>query len=229
MLTVTNGDLLGLLGVYGYMSAAIILTSYLGERLRSPRKVLHILTGGIVFFWWSFDSKEVMAGAAALPFLIVLVLASPVSPIERLKRTPFGARGAEGHPYGLVMYAASWTIIAYFMFDHLLAASIAVAAMSFGDGMGDLVGSKYGRIEYLRHRTLEGSVAVFAAVALAVVILVWFYCEVIAEAHAPPDNVALFAIALAAFVTFVEAATPGKVDNLTVPLVTGIYLVLLGV
>ena len=137
--------------------------------------------------------------------------------------------GAEGHAYGLVMYAASWTAIAYFMFDHLLAGSIAIAAMSFGDGMGELIGSRYGRIRYMKNRTLEGSAAVFAAVALSVVVLVWFYSEVIVEGQAPPDDPVLFALALAAFVTCLEAVSPGRVDNLTVPLVTGGYLIVLGV
>ena len=229
MAAVTDGDLLGLLGVYCYIAVAIILANYFGARVGSTRKMLHILTGGIVFLWWSFDSKEVMAGAAALPFLILLLLASPRSPVERLKRTALGTIAAEGHAYGMVMYAASWTIIAYFMFDHLLAASIAVAAMSFGDGMGELVGRRYGRIEYLKHRTLEGSAAVFLAIALSVIVLVWFYCEVIANGYAPPANTVLFALAVAAFVTWLEAVSPGRVDNLTVPLVTGGYLIALGV
>lgn len=229
MVAITDGDLVGLLGVYGYMAVAIALTSLLGLRMRNPRKLLHVLTGGIVFFWWAFDSREVMAGLAAFPFVVLLLMASPKSPIERLKRTPLGVGASEGHSYGLVMYAVSWTIIAYTMFDHLLAASIAIAAMSFGDGVGELVGHRYGRIEYLKHRTLEGSLAVFVAVALSVVALVWFYCDVIASGSAAPDNTILFAMAVGAFVSCLEATTPGRIDNLVVPLVTGGYLAILGV
>ncbi|UCE45952.1 MAG: hypothetical protein JSU93_03570 [Methanobacteriota archaeon] len=229
MLEITNGDLAGLLGVYGYIAVVLTSIGLLGPRLRNPRKVLHILTGGIVFFWWSFDSREVMAGAAAFPFLAILLLASPISPIEPLKRTMLGRRTDEGHSYGLVMYAASWTLIAYFLFDHLLAASIAIAAMSFGDGMGELVGRRYGRIEYLRHRTLEGTITVFASVSLSVIVLVWFYCNLLSTGCAPPDDTLLFALAVAAFVSCLEAISPGSVDNLTVPLITGGYLVILGV
>ena len=101
--------------------------------------------------------------------------------------------------------------------------------MSFGDGMGELVGSRYGKTQYIKNRTFEGSAAVFAAVLLSVLVLVWFYCDVIAEGQAPPDSPVLFALALAAFVSCLEAVSPGRIDNLTVPLVTGGYLAVLGV
>lgn len=226
----TDGDLLGLLGVYGYVAGIVCVTWLLAHKVQNPRKVLHILTGGIVFFWWSFDTREVMAGLAAFPFIIVLLLVSPASPVERLRRSPLGSRTSEGHSYGLVMYAVSWTLIAYFMFDHLLSASIAIAAMSFGDGMGEFVGRRFGRHEYMRHRTVEGTMAVFLAVAASVVILSWFYCDGVAVAGASaPDHLFLFAASVGAFVSCLEAVTPGKIDNLVVPLVTGGYLCLLGV
>lgn len=225
----TEGDLLGLLGVYGYVLAIVMVTAALGSRVRNPRKVLHILTGGIVFFWWSFDTREIMAGLAAFPFVVLLLLASPMSPFERLRRTPLGSRTSEGHAYGLVMYAVSWTTIAYVMFDQLLSASIAIAAMSFGDGMGEYVGRRFGRVEYMRRRTVEGTVAVFLATMAAVLVLCWFYCDVVGRTATQPDLVMLFAASVGGFVACLEAVTPGRIDNLVVPLVTGGYLYLLGV
>lgn len=226
---ITDGDIAGLVAVYAYIGCALALTAFLSLRMPNPRKVLHLLTGGIVFFWWMFDTKEIMAGAAALPFLMILIFITPVSPVERLRKSFLGQRTDEGHPYGLVMYAASWTLIAYFMFDHLLAASIAIAAMSFGDGMGEFVGRRYGRLEYLRHRTIEGTAAVFASVTVSVLAILWLYCDVISNGYASPDNRVLFALAVGAFVSCLEAASPGRIDNLTVPIITGMYLVALGV
>jgi dolichol kinase len=225
----TDGDLTGLIGVYAYVAFIVALTWALGDRLKNPRKALHILTGGIVFFWWSFDTREVMAFMGAAPFVAVLLLASPLSPFERLRKSPLGTRTGEGHAYGLVMYAISWTVIAYLMFDHMLAASIAIAAMSFGDGTGEFIGRKYGRINYMRNRTVEGTAGVLFAVAVSVIVLVLFYGEVVGSGDSLPDNLILFALAMGCFVACLEAVTPGRFDNIVVPLVTGGYLFLMGV
>lgn len=225
----TDGDLLGLAGVYAYVASIAVLIWILGPRIGNPRKVLHILTGGIVFFWWTFDTREIMAGLAAAPFIVMLLLVSPVSPIAKLRDSPFGSRTREGHEYGLVMYAVSWTVIAYLMFDNLLSASIAIAAMSFGDGMGELMGRRYGTREYLPHRTIEGTAAVFVAVTASVLVLIWFYTGLVDGVSNAPENPLLFALAAGGFVACLEAITPGRADNLVVPLATGGYLCLLGV
>ena len=210
------------------MSVVIALTWTLRNRLSEPRKLLHVLTGGIVFFWWAFDTRVAMAGLAAFPFVIVLLLATPKSPINWLKRGPLGLTSQEGHHYGLVMYAISWTLIAYFMFDSILAASIAIAAMSFGDGMGEVVGRRYGSRQYLRGRTVEGTIAVFFAATVSVLVLIWFYAEFLGEPVAVPKDTLMFALAVGGFVSVLEAIAPGKIDNLVVPLVTGGYLMILG-
>lgn len=222
--------MLGLAGVYGYVATVVALSWAMRNRLSNPRKMVHIMTGGIVFFWWAFDTREVMAGLAAAPFVLILLLCTPISPCKRLRESPLGSRSSEGHQYGLVMYAASWTALAYLLFDDLFAASVAIAAMSFGDGMGELVGKKYGRIRYMRKRTVEGSLAVFAATFAAILVLDWFYFGLIGYAHgSSPDLLLLFAASLAGMVACLEAVTPGQVDNLVIPLVVGGYLHLLGV
>lgn len=226
----TEGDLLGLLGVYGYVISVVLISWALKDHSRNPRKIVHILVGGIVFFWWSFDSKLIMAGLAALPFVPILLLACPKSPVSFLKDSPLGARSSEGHPYGLVLYAISWTIIAYFLFEDLYAASIAIAAMSFGDGMGELVGRRFGRRAYMPNRTVEGSVAVFLATSLSIIALTWFYFDVIGYAGSTiPALLLPFAFAVGGLVTFIEAATPGSIDNLVLPLVCGGSLHIMGV
>ena len=230
MVELTGGDALGLAGVYGYVALIVALSWALKGRVSNPRKVLHVLTGGIVFFWWAFDTREIMTGLAAFPFIVILLMASPISPLGSLKRSPLGMRSTEGHAYGLVLYAVSWTIIAYALFGDLFAASIAIAAMSFGDGMGELIGRRYGTITFIRNRTVQGSVAVFASTFAAVVVLDWFYFGLIGYASGgSPDMLVPFAAAVAGFVTCLEAVTPGKVDNLVIPLVVAAYLHILGV
>jgi len=230
VVTLTEGDVLGLAGVYGYVACVVALSWLLKDRISNPRKVLHIMTGGIVFFWWAFDTREIMAGLAAFPFIVMLLLVSPISPIESLRTSPLGTRSAEGHSYGLVLYAVSWTIIAYALFHDLFAASIAIAAMSFGDGMGELVGRRFGTVRFMKNRTVEGSVAVFVATWTSIIVLDWFYFSVIGySGGGSPDLLLPFAAAVAAFVTCLEAVTPGKIDNLVIPLVLAAYLHILGV
>ena len=93
-MTVTEGDILGLIGVYGYVSCVVGISWALRKKVRSARKVVHILTGGIVFFWWSFDTRIVMAGLAAFPFIPLLILATPRSPVAFLRNSPNGAEDA---------------------------------------------------------------------------------------------------------------------------------------
>lgn len=221
---------MGLAGVYGYVACVIVLSWALKDRTRNPRKVLHILTGGIVFFWWSFDTRLAMAGLAAAPFVLILLLSTPMSPLASLRNSPLGSRSSEGHPYGLVLYATSWTLLAYFLFDDLFAASVAIASMAFGDGMGELVGRRYGRHEYFRKRTVEGSLAVFVATAISVIVLSWFYFDLVGYGDGgAPEMLLLFACSVAGLVTCIEAVTPGQVDNLVIPLFIGGYLSVVGV
>jgi dolichol kinase len=226
----TQGDILGLLGVYGYVACILVLSHTLRHKLHNLRKLVHILTGGIVFFWWSFDTQWVMAGLAALPFIPILLLTTPISPIKRLRESSLGDISSGGHAYGLVCYAISWTIIAFFLFNDLFVASIAIAAMSFGDGMGELIGKRYGKREFVPNRTVEGSLAVLCATFVAIIIIGWFYFGVIGyTGGTQPFSMPVFALGIAAFVTMIEAVTPGKVDNLVIPLVVGAVLHIMGV
>lgn len=216
-------------GVYGYVACIILISHLLRDRLKNPRKLVHILTGGIVFFWWSFDNAWVMSGLAALPFVPILLLMTPISPIKRLRNSSIGRISADGHPYGLVMYAISWTILAFFLFDDLFAASVAIAAMSFGDGMGEVVGKRFGRHQFMPHRTVEGSLAVFAASFLAICVIGLFYFNVMGYAiGTQPVMLLPFALGIAGFISIVEAVTPGKIDNLVIPLVVGGFLHIMG-
>ena len=226
----TDGDIFGLVCVYGYVLCVLGIAWLLRHRVENLRKIVHILTGGIVFFWWSFDTKEIMAGLAAFPFVIILLLATPKSPVEFLRKSPLGARSSEGHPYGLVMYAISWTLVAYFLFEDLFAASIAIASMSFGDGMGELIGRRYGKLKYAKNRSAEGSVAVFLGTTVSVFVLSWFYFDLIGYTGSSiPVLVPLFSIVVGALVALIEAITPGAVDNLVIPLFIGGLLHIMGV
>lgn len=225
----TDGDILGLIGVYGYVALIILLARLLRSKTRNPRKIVHLLTGGIVFFWWLFDTRWVMSLLAAFPFVPLLILFTPISPIKKLKNSSLGAISSEGHPYGLVLYAVSWTVIAWFLFDDLFAASVAIASMSFGDGMGDFIGRRFGKRIYLPGRSIEGSLAVFLFTALSVIVIAWFYFDVIGYPQFfMPTMMVPFGLSIGLLVACLEAITPGAIDNLVLPLLVGLFLHVIG-
>lgn len=229
MALLTTGDILGLIGVYGYVASVLLISRLLRRRMQNPRKMVHIMTGGIVFFWWLFDTQWVMSLLAAFPFVPLLLLFTPVSPIKRLRNSSLGSISSEGHPYGLVMYAMSWTIIAWFLFDDLFAASVAIASMSFGDGTGELIGKRFGKRHYLPNRSLEGTTAVFLSTFASVIVIGWFYFDILGYPSIfRPLMMPLFAAGVALLVSCLEAITPGMIDNLVLPLLVGFFLHAIG-
>jgi phytol kinase len=94
------------------------------------------------------------------------------------------------------------------------AASIAIYALAFGDGLSSLVGKLFGsvRIPLTGGKSLEGSLTCFASVFIAAISIT----------AAPMRSLA---VALAA--TIVEAAPMKDFDNLLLPMATGAVATLL--
>jgi dolichol kinase len=229
----SEGDLLGLAGVYIYVAIIVVLAAKLKfiRTAKVHRKFVHIMVGNIVFIWWVFDSNYVMAFLAAAPFIPLLLLASPYSHFSKLKGSFLGRTTGESHDLGLVYYAISWTILAFFFFDLRLIASIAIVSMAYGDGMGGLIGKRFGKHQLLGRKTLEGTMAVFVATLLSTLVVIAFYQWIDAQGLMQTNieplglQVAIIsAITVATFVAVVELLTPGAFDNLVIPLGTAVLL-----
>lgn len=225
----STGDILGLISVYAYVSLVVLIAAE--ARRKWPegggsRKVVHILVGNIVFFWWIFDSNLIMSFLAAAPFALLLLFISPLSPVHALDGSFLGMASAEGHSYGLVFYAISWSVLALVLFDDRLAASIAIVAMSYGDGIGGLIGKRYGKRRLWKDKSWVGTAAVALGTFLAALAVIAFYSQlgsIRPELYVFPYTVSQ-AFGLAAltggFVAFIELFSPGKYDNLIVPFLT---------
>jgi len=229
----SEGDLIGLAGVYIYVGIVIILAAKLQflRRAKAHRKFVHIMVGNVVFIWWVFDSNYVMALLAAAPFIVLLLLASPYSHFEKLKGSFLGQTTGESHDLGLVYYAISWTVLAFFMFDLRLIASIAIVAMAYGDGMGGLIGKRFGKRRIYGQKTLEGTLAVFVATMVATIVVILFYqwldAQGLFSTNLPiigPGMILAYALTVGAFVAVAELLTPGAYDNLVIPLGTALLL-----
>jgi dolichol kinase len=225
---VSTGDLVGLILVYSYIIIVILIATLIRRKYPASgyRKVIHILVGNVVFIWWVFDSSYVMAFLAAGPFVFLLLLVTPYSPISKLDNNFLRAASAQGHGYGLVFYAVSWTILALVLFEDLVIASIAIVAMSYGDGLGGLVGKRYGRRKIWKDKSYLGTVTVACGTFVATLAVIMFYTYLggmIPSLYVFPYSLAEavgLAVVVGVFVALVELFSPGEYDNLTVPLLT---------
>lgn len=94
------------------------------------------------------------------------------------------------------------------------AASIAIYALAFGDGIASLAGKLFGRtkIPFTGGKSFEGSLACFAAVII--VSLEYFHDPVLA-------------LAVGLFAAVVEALPFGDFDNVALPMSVGAFVMLL--
>lgn len=228
------GDIVGLILVYSYVIVVIIISTLAKKRFPGCgyRKIIHILVGNIAFLWWVFDSRYIMAFLAAAPFIVLLLLVTPRSPLRKFENSFLKMATSQGHGYGLVYYAISWTILALVLFDDRMVASIGIVAMSYGDGVGGLIGKQYGRRKLWKDKSYVGTAAVMIGTFLATLAVIAFYTYL--NGVVPGLNVHQYSVATALglaavvglFVSLVEMLSPGEYDNLIVPFST-VALVLL--
>ena len=228
-------DYIGLVLVYTIIIASLGI-ALLVERV-SPdtniRKIVHVGVGNFVLVWWMFSAGWIMLAFFALPFALVLFLAMFKNNV--IARGKLGELTKEkGHTTGLFFYVVSITVMILFFFpEHWLAASIGIVAMTYGDGMGSVVGKRFGRHRIINGKSLEGSFGVFLGTFLSSIILSALYIWLSSNGHYVGDVSAVLPIwILCAIVglwsAFLEAVCPGEYDNLAIPISTAVLLVLLG-
>jgi dolichol kinase len=201
-----QSDLIGLLLVYSYVIILILISEKILKNYPSiSRKFLHIMVGNIIFILPLFTSREVITFLAAAPFILLTFLISPYSPLKIKNRV-----SSSGHGFGLVYYAISWTILAFFFYNQPWVIAVGIAAMSYGDGMAALIGERYGKRKFNisgDKKSLEGSLAMFLVLIITLGGVLAYYNAL------PPSYLIIVAVALVA--TVFEAITPKGLDNLS--------------
>jgi len=229
-------DIIALVVVYGIIVVSLVL-SIIAERRQwnfDYRKIVHIGVGNFIFVWWAFSESWIMEVFFAIPFAVILFFAMfKNNPIGRSKLGELTQ--AQGNRTGLFFYAISIGILAHFCFGaHWLAASIAVVAMTYGDGFGSIIGKRFGKHKTINGKSLEGSIAVFAVTAIVSLIVWGFYNFITGEGWYSGANLTaiihpVLACMLAGLVTSaVEMLAPGDIDNLLNPLITAEVMILIG-
>jgi dolichol kinase len=200
-----QSDLLGLIFVYGYVAILFLVSEKLLSKYPTfSRKFVHIMVGNVLFILPLFATREAMTFLAAAPFVILTFLISPYSPIKLENKV-----SNSGHGLGLVYYAISWTILAFFFFDQPWIIAVGIAAMSYGDGLASLMGQKYGKHKYNLFgdtKSIEGSLAMF-------IVLIFALSGVLAYYGQPINSLTVLMVSFVA--TLLEGITPKGLDNLT--------------
>lgn len=197
---------------------ATVLARAAGLASTHARDLLHIGAGVWVLGWpgWHHPAAPMtIALAAALATALVPVLAGRVALAARFRDSV--ASGDERF-LGLILYTASFAAITVAAFvlpeasAAMFAGGCALFALSLGDGIGGALGQAFGRVHYRapggKEKSLEGSLAVWAASSAGA----WFAARLFAVAVPALGVIALGAVAAAA-----EAAAPRGTDNLVVP------------
>ena len=225
---------LALLGsCYGYILIVILVTGKIGRGLsrNSSRKFLHIMIGNLPFLipFFSYNTFPLnFPFFVAVPFVFVTFLVSPYSPVKSLSRkmSELTEVTKGGHQLGLVFYAISYTVLAWFFSAKPYVIAAGILPMAYGDAAASLVGEKFGKRHFsiLAKKSLEGSVAMFAVSFVGLEVGLLFF-----SAFYPLSlfSLVITALAVAAVATVAEALTPRGFDNITVPVFSALLFLLL--
>ena len=127
-------DIIALILVYLIIGAALGLSQFVQKKGWNwdVRKIVHIGVGAFIYVWWAFTANWIMLVFFAIPFEVILFFAMfPGNPVSDSK---LGAITSDmGHRYGLFLYVMTIIIMVAFFFDHWLAATIAIVAMTRGE------------------------------------------------------------------------------------------------
>jgi dolichol kinase len=225
-------NVLLMLGCYAYILFIILLSERMSMFLhisqKSSRKFLHAMIGNLPFII-PFFTASIYPALVAAPFIFVTFLASPASPFRGIKRKMKGLAGIteEGHHLGLVFYAISYTVSAFFFASKPYIIAAGILPMAYGDAVASLIGEKYGKRKYklAAPKSFEGSIVMFlvsfAVFTASLIFFSMFYPFSVLGLLLPSFSVAVVT-------TLVEGISPLGFDNLTVPAFGVLAFILLG-
>jgi phytol kinase len=235
---VTNSEIITnlmlLILCYLYIVVIIVIAVRIDHKFPKnlKRKFLHIMIGNFVFIIPFFTYTTFPANFpffVASPFILLTLSASPASPFN-LKNKISGLADITtgGHQFGLVFYAISYTILAFFFSAKPYIIIAGILPMAFGDAAAPLVGQKLGRHQFniFSKKSIEGTTAMFTITFVSVTLSLLLF------SYLCPFSIStllLASLGVAALATATEALTPKGLDNLTVPLIsTLVFLLVIG-
>jgi dolichol kinase len=225
-------NVLPTIACYAYVLVTIFASKLIEKSLRLPtgasRKFLHIMIGNLVFII-PFFTIAVFPVMVAAPFIIVTLLASPISPAMSLGKKMKGLADItdQGHELGLVYYAVSYTCLALLFPMKPYVVGVGIIPMAYGDGMASIIGKRFGKIKYkvAAEKSLEGSAAMFLFSLVGLFISIAYFSVFYPFAVFSKTAAILAAVLVA---TVIEGVSPMGFDNLTIPALSVLIFLIFG-
>ncbi len=212
---------------YAYIVALIVVSPRLNLPGKVSRKVLHAMIGNLPLIM-PFFTSNIYPFLVASPFIAVTLLATPSSPIkigEKMKG--LSTLTEEGHQWGLVLYAISYSALAFLFGIQSYVVAAGIFPMAYGDSLAAIFGEKWGRHKYrvFETKSVEGSIGMFIGSTVSLTLAFLYFGLIFPLAFNP----LVTALAIACLVSVVEGVCPRGLDNITVPLVgAATFLIMTG-
>ena len=217
-------NLLGLLVSFAYIGLVIASAKIFEKKEKElSRKYIHIMLGN----WWIiamlfFDNVWfAMVGPAV--FVIVNYLSYKKDLIKVMERD-------QQDGFGTVYYALSLlilAIVAFGVFENPALGLIPTLVMAYGDGLAAIIGKKFKSKKYKLSDTKKsflGSLTMFLITFILVASYLYFIHSTVFFANA---HWILISAMMAFCITAIEAVSGKGWDNITVPISTLIFLILI--
>ncbi|HEY72309.1 MAG: hypothetical protein B6I34_01870 [Anaerolineaceae bacterium 4572_32.1] len=216
-----NPNWITLLTAFIYVVAAIGaaegLRKWRGYPAEFTRKFIHIAVGMWVYGTVLLFESRALAIIPPLTFVLINAFSYRQGTFKAMET-------GDKENLGTIYFPISFAALIWLLWDrpHLLVAGL--MPMTWGDALAAVLGRRFGRRTYTvlgSTRSLEGSGVMFLAgwaATLAALLLL---------GAADPLTAVWVAAATALGATAVEAVSPWGIDNLTVPAVSALILVLL--
>jgi dolichol kinase len=231
----SRGDIIGLVLSYLYAFGLLFTVEAIGKQFKwhqeFTRKIIHIGAGlwiwGILYFFdhWYFG---------IIPFATFIVLNYVF-----YRQQSFKAMDTTESTPGTVYFAISITLLFVWLWrtgeevDRVPIAAAAVMAMTLGDAFASIIGRRWGKHTYTvfgHTRSWEGT----AAMAVTSLVGIVLTLSLLPGSVLSPNSVVMsgsevivLSLVGAAAAAVFEALSPAGIDNLSVPLLTGLVMVLL--
>ena len=187
--------------------------SILSYKNEINRKKFHLLSLGLPIFYFFYPSKIYLFTFIVLISVLVIDLLRlyKLYEFKTLKRVirPYEEKTLMTATYLIIVSA----IIIVFFNKHVAIYSLVIASVS--DSAAAIYGIKYGKVKLFNNKSLEGSF-IFILSGFISILFVFFLLN---------DNSSiLFPLLSVIFASFIEHITPGKYDNITIPLSVALFL-----
>ncbi len=227
-MTELQTNLAVMVACYLYIVAVILIAGYLKRGVLDPktsRKFLHSMIGNLPLIM-PFFTQSIFPFLVASPFILVTFLATPYSPLPWLteKLSSLSDLTEEGHHTGLVLYAISYTALAYLFGTQPYIVAAGIFPMAYGDSLAALIGMRYGKTK-LGNKSLEGCAGMFFGSLISLLLGMAYFSSI--YSFTLIDQI-IPSLLVAIVVTVAEFFSPSGLDNIAVPALGALTFILAG-